>query len=156
MLEQKRVTKQGGWVVAKYVDWGAMITYPPCAAFERVIAAWHCSNAPSGPETFVNQFVSRKLFGLFRRAGLCEIRMSGEADELELAYAGSKHFDFAYSMFGDRLRDFLNPESAIGARIREGVDVKAIEPALQEIELWHGHQDAFHMRPAVIAAGRVG
>ena len=150
--EQKRVTRQGGWVAAGIGDWGTMVIYPPCPAFEKVLAALPHLSDPSNTEIIVNLNLGREAVALFSRAGFQEIKVEGCVTSRQCVYPGSEHFD-SHGGF----QSLLNLEGR-GAKKLLGlgvVDEETVLAAQKELEEWHIHPHAFLMHTAVLAAGKV-
>lgn len=149
LIEQKRVTRKGGWVIAAVGDYGTRISHPAMPAFDVVWNALSRLKEPSNPGAFVNLFAGRESLSMFAAAGLQDIRLT--AADLDLTNAGSDRFERWYGLCKDW---FLGPRSQhlsdMGA-----VDEHTVQAARAEIEGWHNHPHAFFMTASVCAAGRV-
>jgi ubiquinone/menaquinone biosynthesis C-methylase UbiE len=71
----KRVTRAGGRVISKEFDGATVIFHPldPCLTLRVVAAAAHALEADPSASRFDN-FVGRKMQGMFRRAGFHDVR----------------------------------------------------------------------------------
>jgi SAM-dependent methyltransferase len=153
--EQKRVTRQGGWVAAGIGDWGTIVIHPPCPAFEKWLAALPHLNDPSDTEIFVSFNLGREAVALFSRAGFHEIKVEGCVTSRECVYFGSEHFDSRYNLF----QIGLDPKGQWPMVKKlfelELLDEETVLAAQKELEEWHTHPHAFLMETSVLAAGKV-
>jgi ubiquinone/menaquinone biosynthesis C-methylase UbiE len=156
LKEQKRVTKRGGWVAASTGDYGTMVVYPPCPAFEKFIAALHHLNDPADTKVFANLDMGREALAVFSEAGFEDIRLEGYVARAEQPYVGSDHFEQRCQMWRSLLDTYGPSAPAIDKLVRLGVlNRETILAAQNEIEMWHDHPHAFQMSATVFAAGRV-
>jgi ubiquinone/menaquinone biosynthesis C-methylase UbiE len=83
--EMRRVTRPGGRVAACENDVSLFRVDPPCPAFEKVFAAFQQLQATLGGDSLVG----RRLYRLFRDAGLSQIELSVQP---EVHWYGSPWF----------------------------------------------------------------
>lgn len=122
--EMRRVVRPGGRVVACDNDISMMRMDPPCPAFE---AAWQ-GLARYQRTLGGDALIGRRLFRLFRQAGLRDIELSVQP---EVHWAGSPGFE-------PWIRNIIgNIDSA-----RRGIDPATAENAVAELEELIRHEDA--------------
>jgi len=152
LIEQQRVTKKGGWVVATIGDYGQSVLYPPCPAFQ---AWWQALQRLDDPslDHYSNLFRGRESLALFAEAGFADIRLQGLIDGVDdLYYAGSDNFEDGYGF----VKRTLDLEKGLAGRLVElgAIDAETVRAAQREWEAWHRHPHALSMTGQVCAAGR--
>lgn len=73
ICEMARVVQPGGWVCAYEWEAGCMVTYPDSAAITTVWQEIYRYQQTQGGDPWVG----RKLYGLFRQAGLADVQATG-------------------------------------------------------------------------------
>jgi len=172
LLEQKRVAKPGGWVIASGVrDWGFSPRYPACPALDRLHEAWvryHESmrtrylsgeNVMDGAQRQLGEFryldlhAARMCVRWFREAGMSELRMHFTVES----------FEFPDSEDSDPSMTLVPPVSApddplwevYANMIADGfVDAATIDRATEEVAAWYRDADAFNLVGLLTVAGR--
>jgi SAM-dependent methyltransferase len=172
LVEQKRVAKPGGWVIASGVrDWGFSPRYPACPALDRLHEAWvryHESmrtrylsgdSVMDGPQRQLGEFryldlhAARKCVRWFREAGMGELRMQFTVES----------FEFLDSVDIDPSMTLVPPSSVPDDPLWEVytnmmadgfVDEDTIGAAADEVVAWYGDADAFNLVGLLTVAGR--
>lgn len=122
--EMRRVVRPGGRVAACENDISVMRLDPPSPAFERAWQALADYQASLGGDALIG----RRLFRLFRQAGLREVELSVQP---EVHWAGSPGFEtWVRNVIG-------NVDSA-----RRGIDAGVADAAVAELESFLGREDA--------------
>ena len=151
LSEQERVTKPGGWIIAGIGDHGAVIRYPTCPAYDRVIASRIHLNDPTAPDTFLNPYLGRQAFGLFSDIGLEDLSVELLS---HCQYPGSpnwgpaRHPPVELDLNGPFAKYFAQTFAS------GGLDEATVLAAQQEAKDWHQHPHAFHMSTTMFVAGR--
>lgn len=130
--EMVRVIKPGGWVCAYEWENGCFAIWPASPAIEEVWQGIYRFQAARGGDPWV----ARKLYGIFRQAGLAEVRVEGRpwtitADEKE------------------KLRSYINGACEIIRQTRQGllaeslVTTETLRQAEDEYEILMESSSAF-------------
>lgn len=172
LLEQKRVAKPGGWVIASGVrDWGFSPRYPACPALDRLHEAWlryHESmrrrylsgeNVMEGAERQLGEFryldlhAARKCVRWFREAGMSELHMQFAVESFEFPDSVDRDPDMTLvppsSVPDDPLWQVYTNMMAGGF-----VDEATIGQAAEEVAAWYEDADAFNLVGLLTVAGR--
>ncbi len=172
LLEQKRVAKPGGWVIASGVrDWGFSPRYPACPALDQLHEAWlsyHESmrtrylsgesvmdedRRQLGEFRYLDLHAARKCVRWFREAGMCELRMRFTVESFEFLDSG----DIEPSM---TLVPPLNvPDDPLwevyANMMADGfVEGTTIDQAAEEVAAWYEDADAFNLVGLLTVEGR--
>jgi len=168
LVEQKRVTKPGGWLVAAGVrDWGLVPRFPPTPNWERVYEARDRYAEKVNREELSggvaggggDMHAGRKCASWFRQIGLRDVSVQPKAYRVQ--YAGSEackpHMIDAlpYDM-GDEY-GWLDVHRTVCDRMVEDgyIDRELLTRAIEEAEAWYRDPAAFHFWVMVFVAGRV-
>lgn len=152
LREQMRVTRPGGWVAARAVDFGSMVLYPECPQYEAMTKLMHAVSA-SGNGVYFDAALGRKLYGLLGEAGCRDVRVECFIPPLSVATPGSEFFEWRYRS--------IQVDPGKRSPILEQLADRGLVPrdvmaqVYAELEAWHRHPGAFYMIGAVLAAGRV-
>ena len=158
LQEQKRVTKPGGWVIARLGTYQDAVIYPPCPALERIWVAFNHLNNPSVQEVFYNNKAAREAVALLSLAGFEEFRIEGFVAPYLCAYPGSGYLEDHYiGLRTSFVHDSEGPWAAYSNKLLDlgVVDEETVQAVPGEIEAWHNHPHALYAEPAFLAAGRV-
>ncbi|MSP12992.1 MAG: methyltransferase domain-containing protein [Chloroflexi bacterium] len=154
LQEQRRVTREGGWVLVMMADYGNILFYPACPALEKHLAMLSHLNDPSDQEVFHDTSQGRRAVELMSQAGFKEIKIEpyGNAN-----YRGTDGFDGIYAGW---MKFYLNLEGPFAALNRKLIalgllDAQTLLTAQREIEAWHAHPHALYLQMPLLAAGRV-
>jgi len=169
LIEQKRVTRKGGCVIASGVrDWEIATRYPACPAMAEVWEGWikgydaMVARHDAGEEVEKVVFdlhAGRKCLGWFAAAGLKPtqvlLQIRGRKHLFPLKHAGSDNFEFTDVDLlpggeGDKLARAYDYLCKGGF-----VDRKTVERAQAESRAWYARRDAIHYFPAYFVAAQV-
>lgn len=134
--EMVRVTKPGGLVVASDVDWGGIIYYPPCPAFDDFLSRAAEVQTDSNRNTHMDYQCGRKLYSYLRQAGLKDIQVE-EAMHNIITSENGKAEELCEMVKGylkqDPVADMILDESQKQSVVRD-------------LNNWGNHPDAFCMQ----------
>jgi len=95
--EQARVTRTDGWVIAMISSWDYIVLYPECPEFRRRMTAIRAIKKVSEDVGFFfNTFAPHEAVGFLVDAGFRNYKIISFTPNLEVAYSGSKYFDYRY------------------------------------------------------------
>lgn len=157
LIEQKRVTKPDGTILAFAVDWGTLVSYPDLPTVRRVVATWRLYPNRGDLPLFIDLHVGSKLYSYFTRAGIHSVTIQGVYQHDYCVTAGSERFEQWYS----RLRMHFDTEGIVSSIYsycfeRGLIDRVTVVEALGELESWYCRPDAFMAVGYFLAAGHPG
>lgn len=153
LQEQRRVTREGGWVLAAMGDYANIIFYPPCPAVDKYLATLPHLIDQSEEGVFMDPHQGRRAVEILSQAGFKEIKIApfGIA-----AYPGTDSFEGPYNVF----KYYLSLEGFFAGQHRKLMELGLFDEqtrleAQREIEAWHAHPHALYLQMPFLAAGRV-
>jgi ubiquinone/menaquinone biosynthesis C-methylase UbiE len=173
LAEQKRVVKNGGWVIAAGIrDWGLSPRYPECKAVDKVYAAfneyheWLSEQYTAGQYTptpfqervaasdYFDLFAGRKCPEWFAKAGLTDLNVQIKVFKVE--HPGAKNMEISFLDFMPPLEetDHLLMERYRPIFAEGFLDTATYKQARVELMEWYQHPHAFHYWALVFTAGR--
>jgi SAM-dependent methyltransferase len=153
LLEQKRVTRSGGWVIAAVSSTAERTFYPDCPNLQASLRACEALADPSSQGIFIDPYCIRKAVAAFKRAGFDELEVQAYGAPHECAWPGSEFFEFRYHHFK---RSFTVEGNPIWQRLLElgACDEATLEQASRELDEWHAHPHAFYVQTRLLVAAQ--
>lgn len=166
LREQKRVTHEGGWVIAAGVrDWGLIPRYPPTPLWDRVYEArlkyagsmrargrGHISRGGGHPQA------ARRVPEWFAAAGLSDLRIQVKVHRVQYhGAADAKPHPIDMLPYGgeDQHGWYAGFDETYRAMIDEGlIDEDLLRSATDEARAWYADPRAFHFWVMIFAAAR--
>jgi SAM-dependent methyltransferase len=164
LMEQKRVTRAGGHVIAAGVrDWGVGARYPVCPNLDKLERAWVAyyqneydryqrGERPAVladralPEcAYFNLYAGRKCAEWFTSAGLEQFKI--EATVFRLDHAGREEMNPGGFDLLPWTRDGETPWNEVFPDLLSGgyIDSETVDAALKEAEEWYKNPNAFNL-----------
>lgn len=103
---------------------------------------------------FFNTFAPHEAGGFLVDAGFRNYKIISFTPNLEVAYSGSKYFDYRYHTL-KRLTSHTNDRPYKYFLANGLIDEYTYEKASAEIENWYHHPHALFIQPSVAACGQV-
>ncbi len=170
LKEQKRVTKEGGWIMAAGLrDWGYIPRYPPTPTWDSVYEthARYADFLRENPDHREPLFLcngypqaSRRCAEWFTEAGLKDLDVQVKVYRVQ--YPGAEEAAphpldlLLYDDDEDEFGWYAGFTETYQAMIEDGfIDEETLEKAKQEALAWYENPHAFHFWVMVSAAGRV-
>ena len=159
LKEQKRVTKKGGWVIARLGEYGITLRYPSCPAVEKVMAAraryseYLQSRYKPGDHIrgfYADSNAGRKCVEWFTKAGLEELIVESNA---KVEHPGTKNFDKT-SMSRRLSMDGPFSEFYKGMFETGFLELNILQQAQKEMDAWYSEPYAFIFQGEIVAIGR--
>ena len=153
LVEMKRVTKKGGWVVFPLAEEGILMMYPPCPIYDRVLAVRqeHWPD-PEGDDHVYDGRLGRRALELLDAAGLESPSVESRLPRFD--FAGEEplgiDYDLAFLDYKEHFREAYQKLFSMGI-----LDEQTVQAALEELENWARHPHASRVsRTKVVAAGQ--
>jgi ubiquinone/menaquinone biosynthesis C-methylase UbiE len=161
LKEQKRVTKEGGWIYAKVADLGIRLIHPPCPAFDKIMDAraryadYLAENYKPGDHIsgfYLNPCSGRRCVEWFTKAGLTIEMM--EILPPEIVRPGTESHDSRALAKQFRLNGLR--QEHYRAMIEAGfVKEEDFERARKAMDSWYDEPYGFLFQGALRVAARV-
>lgn len=168
LREQRRVAKEGGWVIAAGVrDWGWIPRYPACPAWEKAQEA-HARYAEQQRQRFrageqvragSGPYAARQTPGWFHEAGLTDLRV--EIKPYRVQYNGAEgmkphpidhlptaqreDWEWYYEELDERYKEMIDGGF---------IDEETLRRAVEEQQAWYKDPRACHFWAYAFVAGR--
>jgi ubiquinone/menaquinone biosynthesis C-methylase UbiE len=153
LIEQRRVTRSGGWVLAHLADYGNVTFYPSCPALDHYLATLAQFRELGNSQNHIDSHQARRAIELMSQAGFSEIQIQGWPKNM---YHNKEGFAELYSQWRDGWLSMNSTWADFnGSLIAAGLlNKQTLLDAQEQLDHWYHNPYAFYTQTYFLAAGR--